>query len=464
MLFNHLPDELFGPLAGTNKAVYQAVLLELADLFFDEDAVDPFIPRDLVRSSIEDAVVKYGVRHLAPEGDHDHEPPRSVAETAARIYRRLLLTGWLEEETRLYRTFVLMSPAISYVLRSLVSVARQGKRSYGGTILNVLSSVESAINDPEGRGLALQEAASTAAQFSAHLTDILLGLRELRKNIAATNDPQRILKGFFEEFVERILVADYKTLKTQNNPFRFRRQILSHLKELQFDPPKLAALARHYQEQMDVTYVEGQNQVHQHISRVIRIFESVDQRLSLIDDFRFRLEKRVADTVRYMDKTTPGMSAYLQRMISAVAEHSDEQIPLVASLYQPAFLSPRSIRVPPKRRPTPPPRVIRQIQIDPAVLELRERFKQFKARREVSVDKVGTYMQMQFAGRKQMRASDFSIDSIEDYVCFSYVRHLGSLGKQGKSLSKSYRIRFEDTYTCVGGMVECRDFVIERID
>ncbi|MFP8967167.1 Wadjet anti-phage system protein JetA family protein [Pokkaliibacter sp. CJK22405] len=464
MLFNHLPDELFAPLSGSNKAIYQTVLLELADVFFDEDSVDPFIPRDLVRSSIEEAIVRHGFRHWVPEQEGEGDSVRSVPETAGRIYRRLIQTGWLEEETKLYRTFVLMAPAVSFTLRALVSVARQAKRSYGGTILNVLSSVEFAINDPEHRGLALQEAAATAAQFSAHLTDMLLGLRELRRSIAATNDPKRILKGFFEEFVERILVADYKTLKTQNNPFRFRRQILAQLRDLQFDPPKLAALARHYQEQLGLSYVESQNLVHKHITRVIRIFDSVDERLSIIDDFRFRLEKRVADTVRYMDKTTPGLSAYLQRLITAVSEHDEETIPAIGTLNQPAFISPRSVRVPPRRRPVPPPRVIRQQAIDPEVLALRERFKSFKARREVSAEKVGAYLETQLASKARIDAKDFAIDSIEDYVCFSYVRHMMSMGKQGKQLSQLYRIQFKETYTCVGGMVECRDFVIERIN
>ncbi|WP_305857790.1 Wadjet anti-phage system protein JetA family protein [Balneatrix alpica] len=464
MLFNHLPEELFAPLAGTNKAVYQAVLMELADLFFDEDAVDPFVPRDLVRSAIEEAVIKYGLRQWAPESESDQEPPRSTADFAARIYRRLLQTGWLEEETKLFRTYVLMAPAISYVLRALVGVARQQKRSYGGTILNVLSSVEAAIADPEGRGLTLAEAARTAADFSAHLTDMLLGLRELRRAIASTNDPQRILRGFFEEFVERILVADYKTLKTQNNPFRFRRQILALLKDLQFDPPKLAALAHHYQDQLDLSYVEAQNRVHQHISRILRIFESIDQRLQIIDEFRFRLEKRVADTVRYMDKTTPGMAARLQRLISAVAQLPEERIPCVDTLDQPAFIAPRSIRVPPKRRPPPAPRVIQQVQIDPEVLALRERFKAYKARREVSAEKVDFYLQEQLLGRRQLQANEFSINSIEDFICFSYVRHLAALGKTGKGLAANYRIQFKDSYVTVAGMVECRDFQIERID
>ncbi len=197
MLFSKLPDDLFIPLSSQNRYIYQAVLIELADLFFDEDLIDPFIPKDLVRSCIEDAVIKYGIRTWAPELDddldeespagssHSQQPhlqqphsdqsqseqsqdshqskdgaakaaaegPRSTAEYTNRIYRRLVKTGWLDEEQQLYRTYVLMSPAVSYVLRTLIQVATFQKKSYGGAVLNVLSSVEAAIKDPEGRGL-----------------------------------------------------------------------------------------------------------------------------------------------------------------------------------------------------------------------------------------------------------------------------------------------------------------------
>lgn len=465
MLFNKLPDDIFLPLSGQNRRIYEVVLLELADLFFDEDLIDPFIPKDLVRSTIENAVVRFGVRRWAAEGDDesDSDIPLSSADYTNRIYRRLVQTGWLEEEQRIYRTYVLLSPAISYLLRSLTTIARLEKRSYGGAVLNVLSSLESAIADPEGRGITLAEAAQTAADFSAHLTDMLLGLRELKINLSGSSTPQQIVRSFFDRFVEHILVSDYKTLKTKNNPFRFRRKILSMMRDLQFDPLKVEQLTRHYQMQYELDHDEAEALVQQHINRIIRIFESVDQRLAAIDDFRYQLEKRVADTVRYMDKTTPGMAARLSRLIAELGKQDEAAIPVVESLDEVGFLSPSSVRSPIRRRVQAKPRIITQAEIDPKVLALRQLFKEWKERREVKVDRIEAYLEEQFAGRDSLNATDFRIDSIEDYICFSYVRHLNSLGKKARRTAQRYRIQFEDRYVNVSDMVECRGFVIHRI-
>ncbi len=461
MLFNKLPDTIFLPLSGQNRHIYQEVLLELADLFFDEDLIDPFIPRDLVRSTIENAVVRMGVRRWEAEGDEDAEPPRSSADYTNRIYRRLVECGWLEEEQRIYRQYVLLTPSVSYMLRALVSIARLEKRSYGGAVLNVLSSLEAAINDPVGRGITLSEAAQTAAEFSAHLTDMLLGLREMKISLSDSKNPQEIVRGFFDRFVEQILVSDYKTLKTRNNPFRYRRQIISMLRDLQFDLLKVEQLSQHYQLQYELDYDSAEAMVHQHINRIIRIFESVDQRLAAIDDFRYQLEKRVADTVRYMDKTTPGMAARLSRLIAELGQRKGK-LPLPKTIEEVGFISPSSIRSPMRKRVEAKPRVITRQEIDPKVLELRRLFKEYKERREVKIDRIEVYLSRHFGDRLSVKATEFTIESVEDYICFSYIRHLQSLGKKAKQVASQYRIEFNDTYVCVDDVVECRGFEIHR--
>ncbi len=125
-------------------------------------------------------------------------------------------------------------------------------------------------------------------------------------------------------------------------------------------------------------------------------------------------------------------------------------------------MSAKSIRNAPKRRTPPTPTVIHQKVIDPQVLLLRQRFKEYKERRQVTGAKVEAYIQAQLAGRQQLRAQDFSIETIEDYICFSYVRHMASLGAKGKHVIGKYHLEFADAYVNVADMVECRDFTLSR--
>jgi hypothetical protein len=163
-----------------------------------------------------------------------------------------------------------------------------------------------------------------------------------------------------------------------------------------------------------------------------------------------------------MDKTTPGMASRLSRVIAEIAKKDGREVPRIRSLETVAFLAPGSVRSPIKRRIAAEPRVITKQEIDPRVLHLRQLFKEYKERREVKIDRVEAYLERHLNGRDQAIAKDFSIDSVEDYICFSYIRHMKSMGKKARKTSDRYEISFNENYVNVADMVECRDFCITR--
>ena len=78
---------------------------------------------------------------------------------------------------------------------------------------------------------------------------MIYGLKGLLGEITGCDDHRRILSRFFDDFVERILVQDYKRLKTRNNSFRYRQQILQRVRELEYDLERKEALVAGYLEQ-----------------------------------------------------------------------------------------------------------------------------------------------------------------------------------------------------------------------
>jgi len=57
MLFRHLPDEIFQALSGSNRALIEAVLIDLAEVFYDY-AEDPIKDKSTIIESIEDTLHK----------------------------------------------------------------------------------------------------------------------------------------------------------------------------------------------------------------------------------------------------------------------------------------------------------------------------------------------------------------------------------------------------------------------
>ncbi|MGO2511590.1 MULTISPECIES: Wadjet anti-phage system protein JetA family protein [Marinomonas] len=459
MLFRHLPDEIFQALSGSNRALIEAVLNDLADVFYDH-AEDPIKDKSTIIESIEDTLHKLDTLAWHDDQKEPFDSPKTIHDYALRIYHRLVNTGWLVEEQELYRVSVLMTPQISMLLRSLVEISRHGKRNYGATVLSILSNLESVAKHPVERGVTLRQSAEASRDFSAHLNQILLGIRSLQRELFASRDPKAIVAGFFDLFVEGILIADYKTIKTSNNPFRFRRQILELTQEFLSNPETMGQVAQCYVDQQLITMAEAQAMVEKDCRDIIQTFSNIEQRLERIDEYRYRLEKRAADTARYMDSSRPGMANKVAGIITDVAKY--DKLPILKEVIGSRFIGMASAAQPTKRREPPPPRVMTPSEVSADAIRMRDQQRRFHEARQVTIPKMQSYLDKQIASGDSKHILDFTIESVEDFVCFDHLRYVGSLGVSAKKIEDLFEVQFTNQYLDVHNFVECREFTVVR--
>lgn len=459
MLFTHLPDEIFQALSGSNKLLIEAVLFDLSDVFYDH-AEDPIKDKSSIIEAIEDSLHKLDTLAWHDDIKEGFDSPKTIHDYALRIYHRLVNTGWLIEEQELYRVSVLMSPQVSMLLRSLVEISRHGKRNYGATVLSILSNLESVAKHPQERGVTLNQSAEAARDFSAHLNQILLGIRSLQRDLFAKRNPKEIVSGFFDLFVEGILIADYKTIKTSNNPFRFRRQILELTQSFLAEPSLLGQIAQCYADQQLISVDAAMAIVEKDCRDIIQTFSTIEQRLERIDEYRYRLEKRAADTARYMDSSRPGLANKVAGIITDIAKF--DTLPALKNVVGSKVVGVESCAQPMKRREPPPPRVITQAEVPQSAIAMRDRQRRFHEARQVSATKLQGYLDRQLSEKAALHITDFTIESVEDFVCFDHLRYIGSLGINAKRIEKTFDVIFTDQYINVRDFVECREFNVVR--
>ncbi|MBR7888440.1 hypothetical protein J9B83_05740 [Marinomonas sp. A79] len=459
MLFKHLPDEIFQALSGSNRALIEAVLTDLASVFYDH-ADDPIKDKSVIIECIEDTLHKLDTLAWHDEQKEPFDSPKTIHDYALRIYHRLVNTGWLVEEQELYRVSVLMTPQVSMLLRSFIDISQHGKRNYGATVLSILSNLESVAKHPTERGVTLSQTAEAARDFSAHLNQILLGIRSLQRELFESRDPKAIVAGFFDLFVEGILIADYKTLKTSNNPFRFRRQILELTQSFLSQSDTLQQVAQCYADQQLISLTKAEQLVEKDCRDIIQTFSNIEQRLERIDEYRYRLEKRAADTARYMDSSRPGMANKIAGIISDVAKYDTP--PVLKEMIGARFVGMASAAQPSKRREPPPPRVMTPAEVSAEAIKFRDQQRRFHEARQVTLPKMQSYLDKQLLSNDSKHILDFTIESVEDFVCFDHLRYVGSLGVTAKKLEEAYEIQFTNEYLDVHSFVECREFTVVR--
>jgi hypothetical protein len=426
MLFQRLPDEIFRPLAGPNRALFEEVLRFLYDYLNNEDLLldATFLPRRTVIKEIEEFLAqKDRLLSIVNEEAEETAVAQETPNGAARyLYQRLVKTGWLEQEEDNYEVYVVMPPYANSLLEALVGIALAEKKNYGSAVSSINIQLEAILTSPSKNAHAFLEVVKSAKDFTHHLQNIVAGIRGFQETISRHDAPQKVMATFFEDFVESILISDYTSLQEENNPFRHRSRVLDHLQFIKYDNKTLTILAQLYQEERGLQESAARARVLDDIDRISRVFQSVDRRLSAIDHYRKRLESRVSEMIRYLDRASPdfinrGVET-LTRFDAKLKESSDAQMPAPPTWLSVNHISINSLRFPKKRKDQKHVLLKPQGEISNEARAAKQRMREYLNRRSVSVEKVSQYIDHQMSGHTQMTAAEFKVETIEDLVAF----------------------------------------------
>jgi hypothetical protein len=466
-LFRRLPDTIFYPLAGPNRALFEEVLTRLYELFFGSQSSAQLPVHEVVRGEIDEALTAFALKDWTPE-EEDSDPVELVGYSnllSWRVYHRLVKTGWLEEEQDKYVKRVLMPPDAGLVLGVLVDIKLQRQNRYGGVVQSLLSILEQVKLKPSEQAAALNEAARMTKTFIRHMRSIAYGLRELDKTLKGTKDHRKMLGTFFADFVTNYLIADYKTLHTKDNPFRFRSDILKIVRELKFNDEGKKALADGYLRQGFTSKPsDAWGKVLRDLDEIESAFDEVDIHLENIDSHRSRLEQRVAESVRYLDKTQPGAAAriaHILQSISGLDETALAEIELCHRLMPVNQLSPRSPRPPTSVKRPPAPEPIRRRVPDPERIEQQIAVREYLSKRHVNPKMLAAYLNRQMGDEREVVAKDLMIETVEDFIAFSHLRFVAHMGQAGRAVTEHFNVEV------LKGVVDniyirCDDFRITR--
>jgi len=463
-LFERVPERLFSPLSSGNRRIYASLILDLYPLFFDQIHADVFPSKETVRSEIEE---RLSVMSIVWQNEDDQMLPQDKDNNYPAIaYRRLLDAGWFEEENEGYQVRVTVPPAVGTLWACLMEITRPEQVFYGGIVLSIYNNVQKAMEEPEEQVLALRQAAQEARRFLQHLNAMIYGLKGLLGDISEIKDHRMILSHFFDDFVERILVQDYKRLKTRNNPFRYRQKILSLIRDLEYDIDRKKRLVDGFLEQSGTDDSERAWQaINNDIDKLRAVFEQVDGHLSRVDRYRAKVERRVADTVRYLDRSQPGMATHIAGLLKQLGplllNRSDDSEPVVVlPLIDVLPVGLQSLREAPRNRIPPEPRPLRTHAVDPAVQERQKALRAYLDKRRIDPKRLARYLERQLGELSSISARELTICSVEDFIAFTHVRHLEYLPGAHR-LNRHYTIERIDGWID-SDWVKCPDFVVHR--
>ncbi|GJE56233.1 MULTISPECIES: Wadjet anti-phage system protein JetA family protein [Methylobacterium] len=455
MLFNHLSDDLFKPLASPSRAFNAALLLHVREKLFG-DTMEPLRKSELL-AAIGDFCSGWTQAEIAD----DETTPVDPVERRSAVYRRFLDSGWLVERRERYVPVVDLDPQARLLLDDLARLDRGETRSYGGAVLDVLGALESATANPGERSEALSNAAKAARDFLGHLRSLAGSMRKIEERILAEDDLRAAFRLYFEEFVERHLVSDYRTLHTRFNPFRFRSGIVREAGRALRDPLTVRALAEGALREGRAAGLEAaERTVRGELTEILAIFEGLDRHLDVVSDIVARMERRIAAAMRYegnRDSARIERTAAALRAVGAVGDVARAPVPPILSARMP--VGPPHLYAPRMKRRAIVTEPLPDSVNDPAIDAFVEAKDEFRRRTTVTPESITVFLERQFASGRTVRGSGIRVSDIDAFVVFQRLREIDVLFDG--ALAGRYRLSRVDG-RIANGWLDCPDFTVER--
>lgn len=472
-LFDTLPDKIFRPLAAMNRRFYAALLLHLYEHSFDSVGDTPRVT-DLI-AEIGDFIDRHTTDDAAFDATNEEAagPVHSLALRAAKgqdvrrymAYATLQDAGWFIELRDRYRKLVDLSPEGRLLLRELHKIASGDVRSYGGVVLNVLGNLEQAIAEPDSRSENVRNAWQFSRDFVQHLRTLSARMRQVEDEIVNQDGLRNFFRAFFEDYISKYLITDYKTLYTKNNPFRFRGRILERVRQIENDALLLPRLAAGYVREGRAEGPEtAAATIVGELADVYRTFDNIDRHLEIIGETQARIERRVHTVIRYMDRDSGALLDRATQALRALGESGLSNAGLVETaphlLPSQRHLSEDGLY---QQRATPrdiPRARYRETPPDPAVVAF-ERAKEIYAQRmSVTSQRLTAFLDRALGDRTTIKASEIAVETVDDFVVFQRLRET-DLMFDGL-LARRFRI-LRDTVLAENEWLQFTDFSIERV-
>lgn len=462
-LFERLPPDLFRPLAASNGRRYWILLCRLIDEMWGDGGRSPGeeTPKPVVVRKIETL--------LAADDPWEDGLETPIAVRANEIVRYLIESGWLSQRRRGVAEMVTVRPVIAQFYTVLCEFARHEPEFLGSKVRSIFFNLRAVANG-EASGDQYAEAAKQAKQCMAHIANTGCRIQDLMDELMKRTSAREFVHGFFEEYVEKVFIADYSELRTKDHPLQHRSQILAMTLQFQHDEAQREALLAWYQEKKAGGDRVRAEFLFERDTRLLLRLKDVDGQLQRLDEEIRDANQRAISFIEYKMRAPKQLDKLLTRALRATERLDEGHVALPAAsglrhagpelLARPRTLArPAEATAVEKRPPT-----LQELAME----QLRKRMADSRL---VDRVKLANYVVRQLDGRTAITSDELGIASINDLCCYQRLLLIAAHGacppSQRRSdpqlqMLKGVRIDFLPEGTTSNPFLEHPRFHIQR--
>lgn len=459
-LFNIIPDNFFSPLSSQNRLVYWECL---CTLFTTMGAQLSFgIEREVLVSELQ----FYFEQDQAAEFSEDEMNGLDPRKKANEMLRLLERYGWIEVETdKSYVQRVNFHDYAVKVLKTLLEISDGKRVEYQGYIYTIYSLVRSDTDHP----------AVVLMQVRDNTDMLITGLKNLNSNIKHYIDEltkhksvAEIMNALFNDYITNIVDKAYHRLLTSDNVSKFRPEIIDRLDSWSKSKNYIGKTAEELASIREISREDAEELVYQTIHEIVEAFRDMDDILAEINQKNTQYQRAAINRARFLLAGSEDIRGQLKEILLYIGERMEEcQLDLggvyeleymddLLRLYSASFIDDNSFYSPVEGKKEFKPQEIEMVEPDMELRQEKLRKMTEKMRRILSPERINEYVEGQLGDRNEMRASELTLESVDDFMKLIYVRLYGT------RKNMEYRIERMTGENKVSRNFDFPDFVIRK--
>lgn len=466
LLFERLSPRIFGPLASQNRDRYWALLCLLHARKFGPDAPLPpstgFSTREITQD-IEELMQDQEVW----EAEEGCAPGSPINILANQVFHKLVDTGWLRLEKIGVERRVTMRPAVNQFLNALVSFAETGPVFLSGKIRSIDLNIQQVV---EGRADAdtLMETAEQARHLLEHVRNTGTNVRDLMEALNREDSTADYVRKFFNDFVERVFIGDYRELRFKEHPLSKKQSILRAVEEISNSVElREKMIAWFMAKRCSGNRGNAELMLEKCLTRLMDL-SRIDEYLDRLDDEVRRANRRALSYLDYRLRSLKPVENLVRHAIESLLA---DGVPELGDPFPPgAMIGPERLAEPRQAIERAPASALRTQQ--PSIEQIAKSRVMLRARaaRTMPEARLAQFVADRLRAGSALGSDQLKLASVTDVRAYQRLAQIGLLMSarssrlisQGQGMAKGFRVQLGDEDARHGGLIGGRAFTIER--
>lgn len=457
-MFHVLPENFFVPLSSPNKIVYWECICKLFSVMKQQ------LSFGVEREVLVDELQYYFEQTTAAEIVEEEFQASDSRGKANGILRRLEYYGWIEIETdKSYVQRVNFKEYSVRLMKTLLEIEDGKQIEYQGYIYTIYSLVRSNTENP---GVVLLQILENTDMLITGLKNLNSSIKHYIDELTKHSTVAEIMDALFNDYITNIVDKAYHRLLTSDNVSKFRPEIIERLESKSRSVSYIEKASAELAGLREISQEEAKENVYLYLHEIIEAFRNMDDILNEINQKNTQYQCAAINRAKFLLTGNEDVRGQLKEILLGLNDmvnrermdlggiYEVEFLESLIRIYNCSFIDSHSLYSPIEGKKEFVPQKLDNSEPDIGVRQEKLRKMLEKMQRTLSPEKIDSYVSEKLGKRKEMLATEFPVETSDDFVKIIYVRLYG----QRKNMS--YRIEAQEVKEVNG--FRFRDFRIWR--